>query len=27
MDHAMKPLSCDPAKLNGLSEKRIVSHY
>ena len=27
MDHAMKPLSCDPAKLNGLSEKLIVSHY
>jgi superoxide dismutase len=23
----MKPLSCDPAKLNGLSEKLIVSHY
>src|SRR2546427_2587301 len=27
MDHAMKPLSCDPAKLKGLSEKLIVSHY
>src|SRR6267143_4620635 len=27
MSHAMKPLSCDPAKLNGLSEKLIVSHY
>ncbi len=27
MDHAMKPLSCDPAKLNGLSEKLIISHY
>jgi Fe-Mn family superoxide dismutase len=23
----MKPLSCDPAKLSGLSEKLIVSHY
>ena len=23
----MKPLSCDPSKLNGLSEKLIVSHY
>ncbi|MFC3106759.1 superoxide dismutase [Undibacterium arcticum] len=23
----MKPLSCDPAKLPGLSEKLIVSHY
>ncbi|WP_317534912.1 Fe-Mn family superoxide dismutase [Nitrosomonas sp. Is37] len=23
----MKPLTCDPAKLNGLSEKLIVSHY
>src|SRR5881296_3139087 len=27
MDHAMKPLSCDPVKLSGLSEKLIVSHY
>src|SRR5437899_6009297 len=27
MNHAMKPLSCDPAKLSGLSEKLIVSHY
>jgi Fe-Mn family superoxide dismutase len=27
MIHAMKPLSCDPAKLKGLSEKLIVSHY
>src|SRR5258708_16749535 len=27
MDHTMKPLSCDPAKLSGLSEKLIVSHY
>src|SRR6266581_4740490 len=23
----MKPLACDPAKLKGLSEKLIVSHY
>src|SRR5881296_1466898 len=27
MSHTMKPLSCDPTKLNGLSEKLIVSHY
>ncbi len=27
MSYAMKPLSCDPAKLKGLSEKLIVSHY
>jgi Fe-Mn family superoxide dismutase len=27
MTYEMKPLSCDPAKLNGLSEKLIVSHY
>src|SRR3989442_9833994 len=27
MSHAMKPLSCDPSKLTGLSEKLIVSHY
>src|SRR5436309_7679016 len=26
MDQAMKPLSCDPAKLKGLSEKLLVSH-
>jgi len=23
----MKPLACDPARLTGLSEKLIVSHY
>jgi Fe-Mn family superoxide dismutase len=23
----MKPLSCDPARINGMSEKLIVSHY
>src|SRR5213080_3324645 len=27
MTYAMKPLRCDPRKLNGLSEKLIVSHY
>lgn len=27
MSYEMKPLSCDPAKLPGLSEKLIVSHY
>ena len=27
MTYEMKPLSCQPAKLKGLSEKLIVSHY
>jgi superoxide dismutase, Fe-Mn family len=27
MSYEMKPLSCDPTKLKGLSEKLIVSHY
>jgi len=27
MSYSIKPLGCDPAKLNGLSEKLIVSHY
>ena len=27
MPYQMKPLHCDPAKLKGLSEKLIVSHY
>src|SRR5262245_3531155 len=27
MTYAMKPLSCDPAKLKGMSERLIVSHY
>ena len=27
MAYEMKPLSCDPAKLKGLSEKLIISHY
>ena len=27
MTYEMKPLSCDPTRLKGLSEKLIVSHY
>src|SRR4029077_12245995 len=27
MTYELKPLSCNPAKLKGLSEKLIVSHY
>jgi Fe-Mn family superoxide dismutase len=27
MTYELKPLSCDPAKLTGLSEKLIVSHW
>lgn len=27
MTYQMKPMTCDPAKLKGLSEKLIVSHY
>jgi superoxide dismutase, Fe-Mn family len=27
MTYRMKPLSCDPSRLGGLSEKLIVSHY
>jgi superoxide dismutase, Fe-Mn family len=27
MTYEMKPLSCDPARLKGLSEKLIISHY
>jgi Fe-Mn family superoxide dismutase len=27
MPYQIKPLSCDPARLKGLSEKLIVSHY
>ena len=27
MTYDMKPLSCQPARLTGLSEKLIVSHY
>ena len=27
MSYTIKPLSCEPTKLKGLSEKLIVSHY
>jgi Fe-Mn family superoxide dismutase len=27
MTYAIEPLGCDPGRLNGLSEKLIVSHY
>ena len=27
MAYAMKELSCDPARIKGMSEKLIVSHY
>jgi Fe-Mn family superoxide dismutase len=27
MIHKMKPLACDPARLAGLSEKLVISHY
>jgi superoxide dismutase, Fe-Mn family len=27
MAYAMKPLACDPARIKGMSEKLIVSHY
>ncbi|MBX9842064.1 MAG: Fe-Mn family superoxide dismutase [Xanthobacteraceae bacterium] len=27
MPYSMKPLSCDPARINGMSERLIVSHY
>ena len=27
MIYQMKPLSCDPARVKGLSEKLIISHY
>jgi Fe-Mn family superoxide dismutase len=27
MTYAMKPLSCDPARAKGLSEKLIINHY
>jgi Fe-Mn family superoxide dismutase len=27
MPYAIKPLSCDPARIRGMSEKLIVSHY
>jgi len=27
MTYAMKPLSCDPARITGMSERLIISHY
>ena len=27
MTHPMKPLSCDPAQIKGMSERLIISHY
>ena len=27
MPYAMKPLSCDPARVRGMSERLIISHY
>lgn len=27
MMHAMKPLACDPARIKGMSERLVVSHY
>src|SRR5438552_18923551 len=27
MPYAIKPLSCDPARIKGMSERLIVSHY
>src|SRR6516225_94100 len=27
MTYAIKPLSCDPSRIKGMSEKLIVSHY
>src|SRR6059036_1707807 len=27
MSYQMKPLSCDPARIKGMSERLIVSHY
>jgi len=27
MTYSMKPLGCDPARINGMSERLIVSHY
>lgn len=27
MPYNMKPLSCDPARVKGMSERLIVSHY
>src|SRR5262245_21002091 len=27
MPYSMKPLSCDPARIKGMSERLIISHY
>ena len=27
MTYAMKPLSCDPNRIRGMSERMIISHY
>ena len=27
MPYTVKPLSCDPSRVKGMSEKLIVSHY
>ena len=27
MTYTMKPLSCDPSRISGMSERMIVSHY
>jgi superoxide dismutase, Fe-Mn family len=27
MNYRMKPLSCDPARIKGMSERLIISHY
>ena len=27
MTYAMKPIGCDPARIKGMSERLIVSHY
>src|SRR3954462_4986942 len=27
MPYQMKPLSCDPARIKGMSERLIISHY
>ena len=27
MTYKMKPLACDPARIKGMSERLIISHY
>lgn len=27
MTYQIKPLSCDPARIKGMSERLIISHY